>query len=132
MIAQRITHASAPHDNAFVHPLYSNGDPRQIIESLRQKRGFTSVRALAIAAGVSQPNLSRYLNGTSETMELETFAALAKTLEVTLSELLGEVPLSSTSRVREMFAVMEQLPEPEQTALLAAGKAMAETLRKKN
>lgn len=103
----------------------SSADPRQIINDLRVKRGFTSTRALATAAGISQPTLSRYMNGTSDVMEVANFWALARVLDVTLSELLGEVPLSNGGRVAEMARIMRTLPESSQRAIIAAAKAMA-------
>ena len=103
---------------------YDVPDARQIIRTLRIQRGYASDRALALAAGINQPTLSRYLAGDSKTMELANFQALADTLEVTLSELLGEVPLSSGTRVREIQRIMAKLPEAMQQALVAAGEAM--------
>jgi transcriptional regulator with XRE-family HTH domain len=107
------------------HPGF--GNPREIIETLRIERGFTSVRALAAAAGVNQPSLSRYLSGKADTLELETFAALAQVLEVTVSELIGEVPLNRDGRLRAMLNILKDLPEPDQDALMAAGQAMVAT-----
>ena len=52
---------------------------------------------LAIGANISQPTLSRYLAGTSDTMEMPTWQALAHTLGVTVSQLLGEIPLAPDS-----------------------------------
>lgn len=114
-----------------MHPLYQNGQPRDIIERLRVLRGFGSARALAAAAGIQQPTLARYLNGTSDTMEVGSFVALAKVLEVTLSELLGEVPLSGNTRIKELMSIMEQLPEAERAALVAAGNAMVSVTKPK-
>lgn len=131
MILERITNARGEHHNAHVHRNpYLNGDPRDIIRRLRDVRGFTSDRALAQAAGIPQPTLSRYLSGVSRDMELANFAALAAALGVTVSELLGEVPISSNLKVRELSRILDRLPEPQQAALLAAGAAMAEALAK--
>ena len=74
-----------------MHYSQPTADARQIIRTLRVMRGFASDRALAAAAGVNQPTLARYLAGTSETMEVGNFMAIAHTLGVTISELLGEV-----------------------------------------
>lgn len=125
MILQRIMSARGRQDNAEVHHPYSAGHPRDIIERLRQLRGYSSTRALALAAGIPQPTLSRYLKGTSETMEVASFQALAKVLDVTMSELLGEIPLSSGGALRELTQLLGELPEPEREAWLAAGRAMA-------
>lgn len=127
MILQCITPRKEGVENAHMHNPYASGDPRAIIESLRLKRGFTSGRALAEAAGIPQPTLARYLNGTSETMEVNNFVALAQVLEVTLSELLGEVPIGNGGLVRELATIVNRLPAAEQRALLAAGRAMADS-----
>ncbi|MCR5864670.1 helix-turn-helix transcriptional regulator [Aquincola sp. J276] len=121
MILQRIIDASRFTNNAFMH----HRDPREIIRDLRLKRGFTSDRSLAIAAGIPQPTLSRYLAGKAETMELASFQALARTLEVTVSELTGEVPLDERPDVRRLSALYDELDEPARAALLAAAAAMA-------
>ena len=130
MIRQSITYASTGRKNAFVHSSYHLLDAREIIESLRVKRGYGSVRALAIAAGIPQPSLHRYLSGKSGTMEMASFAALAQVLEVTLSELLGEIPISSRTEVRELTRIMDALAEPQRQALLAAGRAMVEVAKR--
>jgi len=108
-----------------MHRQFPHGSPREVIERLRQAKGFPSLRALSVAAGISQPTLSRYMAGTTDAMGMDSFVALAECLEVTVSELLGEVPIDSgTRRLRELMSIMEQLPEPERAALLAAGQAM--------
>lgn len=112
-------------DNPYALP-----EPREIIRQLREKKGFTSDRALAIAAGINQPTLSRYLSGATDSMAIDNFRALAEVLDATVSELLGEVPIGAGGRVREVLRLLEALPEPEQQALLAAGKAMASVLKK--
>lgn len=126
MIRERITCASPPCHNAPVHYRRQHGDPRRIIETLRLAQGFRSVRALAIAAGINQPTLSRYLAGKSDTMEVDKFAALAQTLGVTVSELLGEVPLSSGSPVREVTQVMARMSQAQQISFLRVGRALAD------
>jgi transcriptional regulator with XRE-family HTH domain len=114
-----------------MHRAYPYGHPRDIIKKLMVSRGFASGRGLALAAGVQQPTLARYLKGTSDTMEMETFAALADALGVTVSELIGETPLSDGGRMKQLLALVEKLPEPQQDALIAVGKAMSETGRRR-
>lgn len=128
MILQRITTASGLANNAFMHIR----DPRAIIRELRSKRGFTSDRALAIAAGIPQPTLSRYLSGKAETMELASFQALARTLGVTVSELTGEVPIDDRPDAKRWTAVLSQLDETSEAALYAAAMAMAASRPKPN
>lgn len=128
MILQRIVGASCFENNARMH----QADPRDIIRQLRDKRGFTSDRALAAAAGLPQPTLSRYLSGQARTMELASFQALARVLEVTVSELTGEVPLDERSDVRRLSSIYEDLDEPAKAALLAAAAAMAASQGKRD
>ncbi len=136
MIQRDIGQATPLRHNTFMHrpvPEGPHGHAREIIETLRKQRGFTSMRALALAAGISQPTLSRFMAGTNDALDLHNFFALAQTLEVTVSELLGEVPLLAhgSARLRELVRVAERLPEPHQDALLAAGRAMADSSKSK-
>jgi transcriptional regulator with XRE-family HTH domain len=124
MIHTCITHASTLADNSPVNYETSYADPRKLIEHLRVQQGFRSLRALAIAAGVSQPTLQRYMTGHTATMEASTFMALAHTLGVTMSELLGEVPLGSSIQVREMQRLMQDLSTEQQEQLLRIGRAL--------
>lgn len=130
MIHARIKQARGGPHNSFVHNPYDLDNVRTIIEKLRKQRGFSSDRALAIAAGIPQPTLSRFLAGTSQTMEVANFLALAKVLEVTMSELLGEVPISSRAEVRQLVQIIDALPEPQRKALIAAGEAMVEATKR--
>lgn len=110
--------------NSFVHTYTVAADPRQLIEELRIRRGFPSDRALALAADISQPTLARYLSGKTSSMVPENFMKLAHTLGVTLSELMGEVPLGSSTVAREMQQIMATLTPEEQHQVLRVVKAI--------
>ncbi len=127
---QRITSVKLHAHNSCVHrnPAYIKEHPRDIIRRLLTARGFNSPRALALAASVSQPSLSRYLSGASEDMEMATWRALALTLEVSVSELLGEVPLSKDPAALAVVKAMEKLPTEQKAALVAAANAMAQQM----
>jgi transcriptional regulator with XRE-family HTH domain len=122
-----LTHymASTDSHNARMHSYIHEQDPRKIIEALRVARGFSSTRALALAAGMPQPTLSRYMKGDSADLEMSNWRKLAETLEVSVSELLGEVPLAGGPIGSRLLRVMEDLPEHYQTALLASAESMA-------
>lgn len=130
MMLQRITSVKLRAHNSCVHsqPAYIKEHPRDIIRRLLTTRGFNSPRALALAASVSQPSLSRYLSGASEDMEMATWRALALTLEVSVSELLGEVPLSKDPAALAVVKAMERLPTEQKAALVAAANAMAQQM----
>jgi transcriptional regulator with XRE-family HTH domain len=126
MMLQRITFVKRSPENACVHNRYiaENCDPRDVIKTLLKRKGLTA-RRLALDADISQPSLSRYLQGKSDTMEMPTWRALAARLEVTVSQLLGETPLTPDGQVEQVVRAMERLPEIQRTALVAAATAMA-------
>jgi len=99
-------------------------DTRSIIKMLRAKRGFRSDRALARAASLEQPTLARYLNGSTAELSVSNLQARAKALQVTLSELTGEVPLSSRETVNEVNAVLYLLDDTEVRQVLSVTKAL--------
>lgn len=103
-------------------------DPRDIIRKLAAAKGFRSDRALARAAGVSQPTLSRYMSRKTGDMDVGNFRLIAATLGVTLSELLGETALYSDPRVTSVVHAMESLPDEGKDALIAAAVAMAKSM----
>lgn len=124
MIHACIIRASGQADNSPVHYATPIVDPRLIIEKLRVLRGFKSLRALALEAGISQPTLQRYMAGKTSTMEAATFLALAQTLGVTMSELLGEVPLGASAVARDMQRLLQELSPDQQEQLLRIGRAL--------
>lgn len=130
MMHQRITAVNPIANNAPMHDRYATTqDPREIILRLSAERGFTSARALALAAGLKQPTLSRYLAGTTKDMEMQNFRLLAETLGVTVSQLLGESPLFLDPRIDKVVRAMESLPEYGKDALSATAAALKLNLK---
>lgn len=125
MIHQRIIYASPAPDNADVHYRLPPPDPREVIEKLRVERGFKSLRALAIAAGVTQPTLQRYMSGETKHMDVGNMLAIAQTLGVTISELLGEVPPGSSVAAREIQRALAEMDEVGRAQVAAVVKAMS-------
>lgn len=128
MMHQRIISVNTPSHNACVHSYRQEADPREIIAKLLPLRGFRSVRALAIAAGVSQPTLSRYMAGITKDMDLANFRAIAHALDVTMAQLLGEASLFEDDRVGNVVRAMGQLNDAGKDALIATANALAKTL----
>lgn len=126
MIQQRIIGARPGSHNAAMHYKREPQHPRDIIQHLLKTRGYRSVRELAMKAGISQPSLSRYLGGKAETMENASFQALALELGVTLSELLGEVPLDASSLLREAQKVFFQMTPEEQRQWIRLGQVLVQ------
>lgn len=124
MIRERIYAPQHGSDNAGMHDYESKRDPREIIRMLRVERGYASDRALAMAADIPQPTLSRYLSGTNGTMAIGHWMQLADALEVTVSELLGEVPLSPG--MKRIARAMERLPARDLETLVALANTLSE------
>ena len=122
----RVNHG---RDNPSVHSNFRiERDPRAIIEQLYPARGYRSIRALAIAAGISQPTLSRYMTGETHDMGMANFRAVADALEVTVSQLLGETPIFADPRVNAVLRVMERLPDPGKDAMIATANALSKSM----
>jgi transcriptional regulator with XRE-family HTH domain len=121
-----VHHRRKPADeNAGLHKYRTSPvDPRGIIEDLRVKRGYTSLRALAMAAEVPQPTLQRYMTRKTDSMEVSSFMALAHTLGVTLSELLGEVPLSQGGMLRELHHAACDLTDSQLQQLVQIARVL--------
>ena len=123
MIRQSIIDASPPAYDSWVKSIAAP-EVRDLFRRLRVDRGFVSDSALARAAGINQPTLARFMNGTSSTMEAQSFLALAHVLGVTLSELLCEVPLGSSVPAREVSRLMLGMPPEQQEQLLRIAQAL--------
>ncbi len=107
--------------------MHKHGDmtaARQIVQRLKEEHGFRSDRALAAAAGLRQPTLARFLKGDSQTMEVENFFALAQLFGVTLSELLGEVPIGGSQVAREVNRLLSSMDGDEQERMLRIVRAL--------
>lgn len=124
MIHERIICASGAAYDATVHDRQYADNAREVILALQAAHGYRSTRALAAAAGIPQPTLSRFLKGTSQTMEVDSFQALSRLFGVTLSELLGEVPLGSSVPAREVTRLFADMTPTQQEQLLRIAQAL--------
>ena len=87
-------------------------DPRTIIERQRIARGFRTHAALASAAGIPQPTLSRYMSGKHAWLDMQHFISLAHALHVTVSELIGESPMANDD-TRDILAELAHMTREE-------------------
>ena len=123
MIHQRITDASPKFYDSRVNAVVVE-DTRDIVKALMIAHGFRSARKLAEAAGIQQPTLARFLNNSSHSMEVANLQALCRVFGVTLSELIGEVPLGSSVVAREVNRTMGQMTIEQQEQLLRISRAL--------
>ena len=89
--------------------MYYQRDLRQTLQALIERDGLNPTR-LAQATGISQPTISRFLDGTAATMELETVKLLARHFKVTVSQLIGETPLEDEGDLMFAYKAMQSMP----------------------
>lgn len=83
---------------------------RYQIRALAAQRGM-SERALAIAAGMSQPTLSRFLTGKTEDLTVSNLKNIADALGCLIAHITGELALHADGRTNDLVVVMEKLPD---------------------
>ena len=99
------TSAAVGRDNTLMHI----SQLRPILQQLMDAQALSATK-LAELSGVPQPTISRLLNGTTDTMLLETVVALAAKLEVTVSQLIGETPIDHNKERQKAYMLLQQLP----------------------
>jgi len=89
------------------------------------QREFSATK-LAELSGVPQPTISRLLNGTTETMLIETLSPIARHLGVTVSQLIGEVPIDTNLERQKAYMLLQDLPAYQVGAAVKILDALAE------
>lgn len=85
-----------------------------------------SATKLAEVSGVSQPTISRLLNGTTDTMEWETLQLLGAALGVTVSQLIGEVPIDDNQQRQHAYMLLQGVPAYQLPAAVKILDALAQ------
>lgn len=123
-----ITRDAPPHqedfeaaDNARMHE-----KTREIIKSLIAANGVASERQLAIDCGISQSTLSRFMNGTTDSLDFVNLQTIAHHFGLTVSQLIGESPYDEDRKVRAVLQAMQQMPEYKKDMLVAASVALTQ------
>lgn len=117
--------ASAVHHNAYMHASKEQETARSIIKRLLAEREMNPT-ALAREVGLPQPTVSRFLKGDSKTMEVENFQAIAMFFGLTLSELLGEVPIGARGDLRDIHRIGSMLSAEKRSTWARIGRALLE------
>ena len=97
---------------------------RDNIVGLLHSQGYRSVRQLAMAAGIPQPTLSRFLDGVNESMDMRNTIKIAVCLGVSVSQLLGEEPLHADTRVDQITRIAARLDNDGVRVLLSTAVAL--------
>lgn len=90
------------------------------------------MRQLALAAGLNQPTLSRFLDGKTTAMDLKNLLALSEHLGVTVSQLIGETDLADDPRVDQLLRLWDKLPEAGREVLLVTAAALLAGAQRRN
>jgi transcriptional regulator with XRE-family HTH domain len=99
---------------------------RDTITRLLELRGGMSHTALAELCGVPQPTISRFLSGTHAALSVDSLAAIAAALDVSVGQLLGETPLQDDPKIARVVAVMQRLPEYKKDAIVQVSNSFDE------
>lgn len=102
---------------------------RSTLARLIEQGGWTH-NTLAVACGVAQPTISRFMSGEHASLSLDNLKPIADALGVQVGELIGEKPLIEDDDMRRTMKVMQDSPE-YRSALRAAAEAMAAGPQKK-
>ena len=117
------THYEMQEDaqNAVMH-----SGTREILSKLMIEHEVPSERHLAIACGMSQRTLHRFLKGDTEILDFKHLQAIAHYFSLTVSQLTGETPFHDDRKVRAVTLAMEQMPEYKKDMLVAASSSLSE------
>lgn len=83
-----------------------------------------SLRQVALQAGIGQPTLQRYMTGVTDELELRTLRAVGKLFGVTVSELIGEVPLLSDVPTRSIITMLAAMTLAQREQLVRVAKEL--------
>ena len=89
-----------------------------------------SQEQLSYKSGIPQGTISRIENATHKSVEIDTLHALASSLGLTTSELIGEKEPQSDPKIREMTTLMMPMSEYQKNAIVGAAKGLLEADRK--
>jgi DNA-binding Xre family transcriptional regulator len=98
---------------------------RDTLQRLMAKQQISATR-LGETTGVPQPTISRLLNGTTDTMEWETLQLLGAALGVTVSQLIGEVPIEDDEQRQRAYILLQEVPAYQLPAAVKILDALAQ------
>lgn len=98
---------------------------RQNLLKLMIENEITSERSLALACGMDQSTLNRFMSGKTDTLRLEHVVALAHYFDITVSQLIGETPLEQDQKLITVMKAMQTLPEYKKDVLVATSAALS-------
>ena len=130
----RVMHLSIMHDDASKHQeggtashnLGMHEKTRENIRILMTREGVVSERQLAMDCDMSQSTLNRFLTGKTDTLDFSNLQRLAHYFSLTVSQLIGEVPLEEDRKARSVLLAMQQMPEYKKDMVVAATLSLAE------
>lgn len=98
---------------------------RENLTKLMAENGIGSERSLAIACGMDQSTLNRFMSGKTDNLRLEHLVALAHYFDITVSQLIGETPMEQDQKLITVMKAMQTLPEYKKDVLVATSAALS-------
>lgn len=108
-------------DNANVN---KRRDIKDVLSELTQRDKLTQTK-LSEESGVPQPTISRILNGTHQTLELETVRRLADYFGISIDQLVGDEPLDNDRQWYAIKKVWQRIPDHQRVVVETTAKALA-------
>ena len=103
---------------------------RASLMRLRDEKGWSD-NTLAEKSGVPQPTISRFFAETSESMMLDTLAALAQALGVSVAEVIGEKPIDIDDKTRRVVRAMQEMADYKKDVVVSTAETLARPEGKK-
>lgn len=86
-----------------------------------------SERQLAIDCDMSQSTLNRFLSGKTEALDFLHLQRIAQHFQITISQLIGEVPMEIDPKVQAVISAMKEMPEYQKDMIVAASSSLSKS-----
>lgn len=98
---------------------------RNTIKCLMLENDIRSERALAIACGMSQATLNRFLSGRTQSLDVYRLRSLSKYFSITISQLIGEIPLQVDPKINAVERAMSLMSDEKKNELMSISNSFS-------
>ena len=97
---------------------------RRKVQSLRDRKGWSD-NVLSEKSGVPQPTISRFLNETTDWMYLDNLWAIARALDASVGELIGEQAFDPDEQTRRVLKAMQDMPDYKKDVVVSTAETLS-------
>lgn len=101
---------------------------RTRLKALIDEKGW-SHNTLADNCGVPQPTISRFMSGDGG-MTLDNLSPICTALDVTIGQIIGELPLEPDAATRRTIKAMQELPDYKREAVATTAESLLKSEKK--